>query len=203
MCIRDSISTLYPTGITKYGTEGEVISVVYVEEGTIEFTVPENAPSRLYYISKNSVDTSGLVRIYDIAENSAINITEEVLGKKTYTSANGVEFSNGMKVEFQGDVTPAKYDNNQWYVEGVGDKIKLINDKDLIIPAAYSTDKLIPFDTDAFDALPFADAKAFAEKKDYITVNRASPDRNAWSRYNCWYHKDVILASETYNQLPN
>lgn len=199
----ENVSTLYPTGITKYGKEGEVISVVYVEEGTIEFTVPENAPSRLYYISKNSVDTSGLVKIYDIAENSAINITEEVLGKKTYTSANGVEFSNGMKVEFQGDVTPAKYDNNQWYIEGVGDKIKLINNKDLIIPAAYSTNKLIPFDTDAFDALPFADAKAFAEKKDYITVNRASPDRNAWSRYNCWYHKDVILASETYNQLPN
>ena len=63
----ENISTLYPTGITKYGTEGEVISVVYVEEGTIEFTVPENAPSRLYYISKNTVETSGLVRIYDIA----------------------------------------------------------------------------------------------------------------------------------------
>ena len=75
-----------------------------------------------------------------------------------------------MKVEFQGDVTPAKYDNNQWYVEGVGDKIKLINDKDLIIPAAYSTDKLIPFDTDAFDALPFADAKAFAEKLSLIHI---------------------------------
>ena len=59
-----------------------------------------------------------------------------------------------------------------------------------------------PFDTDKFDELPFADAKAFAATKDYITVNRASPDRNAWSRYNCWYHKDVILASESYNSLP-
>ena len=50
--------------------------------------------------------------------------------------------------------------------------------------------------------MPFADAKAYAATKDYITVNRGSNDRNAWSRYNCWYHKDVILASETYNNLP-
>ena len=47
--------------------------------------------------------------------------------------------------------------------------------------------------------MPFADAKAYAADKDYITVNRSSPDRNAWSRYNCWYHKDIIVASETYN----
>ena len=198
----ENVSTLYPDGITKYGEEGEVLSVVYVEKGTIEFTVPLNAPDRLYYVSKNAIDTSGLIRIYDIEENSAINIDEEVLGKKTYKSANGVEFTNGMKVKFQGEVTPAKYETNLWYIEGVGDKISLIRDKDLIIPAAYTEDKLIPFDTDKFDELPFADSKAYAETKDYITINRASKDRNPWSRYNCWYHKDVVLESEKYNGLP-
>ena len=172
---------------------------MYVDKGTIEFTVPENAPDRLYYISKNNIDTSGLIKIYDIAENSAINVTDEIIGKKNYTSANGVKLSNGMKLTFQGEVTPTKYDDSQWYVEGVGSQIKLINSKDLIIPAAYTESKLIPFDTDKFDELPFADAKAYATNKDYITVNRGSNDRNAWSRYNCWYHKDVILASETYN----
>ena len=121
--------------------------------------------------------------------------------KKTYTSANGIVLSNGMKIVLQGDVTPAKYASNQWYVEGVGTNIKLIKDSDLIIPAAYTSSKLIPFDTDKFDEMPFADAKAYATTKDYITVNRASNDRNAWSRYNCWYHKDVIIASEVYNNL--
>jgi hypothetical protein len=93
------------------------------------------------------------------------------------------------------------YDTDDWYVEGVGAKIKLIKDKDLIIPAAYSEIKRIAFDSDKFDTLPFSDATANATNKDYIVVNRASPDRNAWSRYNRWHHKDVILQSYKFNNL--
>ena len=198
----DNVSTLYPDGIRKLGEEGEEVAVAYIEKGTIEFTIPFNAPDRLYYISKNAVDTSGQIRIYDIEENAFLNVGEELLGKKTYLSANGVELSNGMKIRFQGDVEPVKYATNDWYVEGVGDKIKLIRDQDLIIPAAYSDAKRIPFDSDNFDTLPFSDASAYATEKDYIVVNRASPDRNAWSRYNRWHHKDVIVKSFELNHLP-
>ena len=198
----DNVSTLYPDGIRKLGEEGEEVAVAYIEKGTIEFTIPFNSPDRLYYISKNAVDTSGLFRIYDIEENAFLNVEEEILGKKTYLSANGVELSNGMKIKFQGDVEPAQYETNDWYVEGVGEKIKLIKDQDLIIPAAYSENKQIAFDSDNFDTLPFADASAFAADKDYIVINRASSDRNAWSRYNRWYHKDVILKSFELNHLP-
>lgn len=198
----DNVSTLYPDGIRRLGEEGEEVAVAYIEKGTIEFTIPFNAPDRLYYISKNAVDTSGQIRIYDIEENAFLDVAEELLGKKTYLSANGVELSNGMKIRFQGDVSPAIYENNDWYVEGVGDKIKLIKDQNLIIPAAYSDTKRVPFDSDNFDTLPFADASAYATEKDYIVVNRASPDRNAWSRYNRWHHKDVILKSFEYNNLP-
>ena len=198
----DNVSTLYPDGIRKLGEAGEEVAVAYIEKGTIEFTIPFNAPDRLYYISKNAVDTSGLFRIYDIEENAFLNVEEEILGKKTYLSANGVELSNGMKIRFQGDVEPAQYETNDWYVEGVGDKIKLIKDQDLIIPAAYSENRQIAFDSENFDTLPFADASAYAADKDYIVVNRASPDRNAWSRYNRWHHKDVILKSFELNNLP-
>ena len=197
----DNVSTLYPDGIRKLGEEGEEVAVAYIEKGTIEFTIPFNAPDRLYYISKNAVDTSGQIRIYDIEENAFLNVEEEILGKKTYLSANGVQLSNGMKIRFQGDVEPAIYETNNWYVEGVGDKIKLIKEQDLIIPAAYSDIKRVPFDSDNFDTLPFADASAYATTKDYIVINRASPDRNAWSRYNRWHHKDVILKSFEYNNL--
>ena len=198
----DNVSTLYPDGIRKLGDEGEEVAIAYIEKGTIEFTIPFNAPDRLYYISKNAVDTSGQIRIYDIEENAFLDVQEEILGKKTYLSANGVELSNGMKIRFQGDVTPAIYENNDWYVEGVGDKIKLIKDQDLIIPAAYSENKSIAFDSENFDTLPFANASAYAAEKDYIVINRATPDRNAWSRYNRWHHKDVILKSFEFNNLP-
>lgn len=198
----DNVSTLYPDGIRKLGEAGEEVAVAYIQKGTIEFTIPFNAPNRLYYISKNAVDTSGQLRIYDVEENTFLDVLEEILGKKTYTSSNGVKLSNGMKIKFQGDVIPKIYASNDWYVEGVGDKIKLIKDQDLIIPAAYSENKLVPFDSDNFDTLPFVDATAYAAEKDYIVVNRATPDRNAWSRYNRWHHKDVILKSFEFNNLP-
>jgi len=198
----ENVSTLYPDGIRKLGEEGEEVAVAYVEKGTIEFTIPFNAPNRLYYVSKNSIDTSGLIKIYDIEENAFLNVTDEILGKKTYLSANGVELSNGMKIKFQGDVEPAYYAQNNWYVEGVGENIKLIKDQDLIIPAAYTEARYVPFDSEEFDTLPFSDATASATEPDYIIINRASKDRNAWSRYNKWFHKDVLKDSFKFNNLP-
>ena len=196
-----NVSTLYTDGITAYDKDGNVTTLSYIDEGTIEFTIPTNAPDILYYISKNAVDTSSFIKVYDIEENAFLDVSTELLGKKTYLSANGVELSNGMKIRFQGDISPAVYETNDWYVEGVGDKIKLIKDQDLIIPAAYSDTKRITFDNDDFDTLPFSDATAYATEKDYIVINRASPDRNAWSRYNRWHHKDVILKSFEFNGL--
>ena len=59
---------------------------------------------------------------------------------------NGYEMSNGMKVNFEGTVTPAKYATGSWYVEGVGDEIKLIAEQDVMIPGTYSTSRANPFD---------------------------------------------------------
>ena len=198
----ENVSTLYPDGIRKLGEEGEEVATVYIEKGTIEFTIPSNSPDRLYYISKNNIDTSGLFRIYDIEENTFLNVETDILGKKTYTTANGFSLSNGMKVEFTGNVEPAEYSENKWYVEGVGTNIQLIKDTDLTIPSAYSENKLIPFDSEAFDNLPFANASAYAAETDYLIINRASKDRNAWSRYNRWFHKSVIETSFVQNDLP-
>ena len=197
----ENVSTLYPDGIRRLGEAGEEIANVYIEKGIIEFTIPLNAPDRLYYISKNDIDVSGLIRIYDIEENTFLNVEEEILGKKTYKSANGVEFTNGLKVEFLGTVLPEIYNQGYWYVEGVGDKIRLIEEKDLIIPAAYTADLNVPFDTEGFDTLPFSDSASYAKEKDYIVINRASKDRNPWSRYNKWIHKDVLIKTAEYNKI--
>ena len=200
--IDPNVSTLYNDGITKFDVDGNIITDTYIDVGTIEFTIPVNAPDRLFYISKNDIDTSGSIRVYDVEENTFLDVDADILGKKYYTSSNGVELSNGMKIRFQGEITPAQFNSNNWYVEGVGTAIKLIKDQDLVIPAAYSTNQLVPYDSENFDSLPFANASAYAADKDYIVVNRASTDRNAWSRYNCWHHKSVILKSAEYNELP-
>ena len=198
----DNVSTLFPDGIRKLGESGEEIANVYIEKGTIEFTIPYNAPEKLYYISKNDIDTSGLIKIYDIEENTFLDIENEILGKKKYTSSNGIALTNGLKVYFQGSVTPSKYENGNWYVEGVGEKIKLINEYDLTIPSTYSSDTPVEFDAQGFDILPYANTSSYPGNKDYFVINRSSVDRNAWTRYNRWFHKDVVFKSFEYNGLP-
>lgn len=95
----------------------------------------DTAPPELFYISKNNLDCSGLINVFEIEENTEINVEEEILGKKTYKTSTGVELSNGMKVYFQGDVTPSKYKEGNWYVDGIGTGIKLVSDKIYKYPA--------------------------------------------------------------------
>jgi len=179
----------YATGVTNAG----------VDNGVVTFTVPLNAPERLYYVSETDVNTGGMFRIAEIESNTSINISDDILGKKTYTSANGTELMNGMKLNFTGTVTPVKYATGSWYVEGVGNKILLIQDTDLIIPQTYSEDIEVLFDANNFDNLPYGTASSYAATKDYVVINRASPDKNAWSRNNRWFHKSVLEKTATLN----
>ncbi len=108
-----------------------------------------------------------------------------------------------MKIRFVGEVIPAIYSNSEWYVEGVGDKIKLISDIDVEVSFPVGIDLNVPFDTeDGFDRLPFSSAIGFPRDKDYIVINRASSDGNFWSRYNRWFHKDVIELVASINNQP-
>jgi len=62
------------------------------------------------------------------------------------TDMNGITFSNGMKVYFQGTVTPEKYAQGEWYVEGVGDKIELIPESTLDLSSEFASDLEVEFD---------------------------------------------------------
>jgi hypothetical protein len=180
------------------------VSASAVESGTITFTVGVNSPDVLYYVSENSADTGGVFHILDIDENTYLNIEADVLGKKAYTMSNGIAFSNGMKLKFTGNIFPLNYANGYWYVEGVGTAIQLIAEADLEIISGYSQEKALLFDDDAFDRSPFSTATSFPQNKDYILVTRGSSDRNPWSRYNRWFHQDVIIAAaEAAGQVPS
>ncbi len=170
-----------------------------VETGTITITIPYDAPDVLYYVSEANVDVGGVIHVLSIEENTYINVDDEIIGKQTYTLPSGTKLSNGMMVTFTGRVEPEKYASGQFYVEGVGSEIILINKNDLELISAYTTSEAVLFDSTPFDEMPFSDATSLASSVDYHVVNRASMDKNPWSRYNRWIHKDVINTSAELN----
>ena len=186
-------SDTYTTNITS--------DTLTVESGTLTFTVPPDAPDTLFYVSKNDIDRSGLIQILDIDENTSIDVDAEIIGKKTYKSSNGVELMNGMRIRFGGNVTPETYDGTQWYVEGVGDRINLVNETDLEVFSSSNTDILVPFDQTPFDRVPFSQADGYSAVTEYIVSNRASPDKNQWARSNKWIHRNVIEETARVNGL--
>ena len=193
-----SIKTQRTNGIFDRFTTG--VDNFAVTSGTITFTVPYDSPDVLFYVSESDIDLGGIFEVLSITENTSINIDEEILGKKTYTMANGISLSNGMKIKFVGDVTPVEYATGMYYVEGVGDSIKLVNESILELVSQYTVAETVLFDGVPFDSLPFADASAYAGTPDYVVINRSSKDHNPWSRYNRWFHKDVIEISANANE---
>lgn len=182
---------------TTFNLVGQV-SQQHVEKGTIEVTLDNSTPDLIYYQSDSDIYASGLIRVKDISEATYIDVENEILGKKTYATAD-FAFSNGMKVEFKGTVIPEKYALGAWYVEGVGKSIKLVSEEELNVPSSFTEDLLVAFDTEGFDRFPYSEAIGYPVNKDYITINRASPDGNLWSKYNRWFHKSVIELAETIN----
>jgi hypothetical protein len=162
------------------------------ETGEIVFTVPYDAPDILFYQSSIDSDRLGQFIIENIEDNTFIDINKEILGKTSYTSSNGVEFTNGLVVNFTGRVFPETYASDSWIIEGVGESISLTRVLDLTIPRLDIRSPQVLFDAEGFDSLPFDDATAYPSEKDYVTIARNSKDSNPWSRYNRWFHRSVL-----------
>ena len=153
----------------------------------------------LWYQDGTNPDIFGQIRLIDPAQTDVINVDTDILGKKTYISPNGVTFTNNMKIIFRGNVIPASYEEQTYYVAGVGTAIQLLPIGNYITPETYTEDATIPFDSLPFDVGNFDGSQNQPVQQDYITIALDSPDLNAWSRSNRWFHIDVIHASATYN----
>jgi hypothetical protein len=160
--------------------------------GQIIFTVGYRTPSILYYAADTNQVAGGQFIIKAVEDNSYIDVETEIIGKINYKSTSGVEFINGIKITFGGDVTPIAYRNKEFIVEGVGEGIKLVDFSLLDTPESIATNYDVNFDSENFDEFPFDNFKNSPLVPSYITINRASKDRNPWSRYNRWFHADVI-----------
>ena len=147
---------------------------------------------QLYYQDGTSANKVGLIRIVESNITNTINVEVDILGKKNYTSTNGVVFTNGLKVEFDGDVIPSSYLSGEYYVEGVGSAIELIPVETLVSPEDFTTGVFVPFDTTPFDASNFDSDLFVPAEPDYITIARNAINKNAWSRSNRWFHTEVI-----------
>lgn len=157
----------------------------------------------LYYQDSSSPTKVGVIRIIEDNSSATIDVETSILGKTQYTSPNGVLFTNGLKVTFQGDVFPSSYLNNEYYVAGVGSGIQLISVDDLICPEDYTVSIFEPFDSSPYDINNYDASFYIPVEKDYITIARNAINKNAWSRSNRWFHSQVINATAVYNNNPD
>ena len=152
----------------------------------------------LFYQDGTDPNLFGQINIIDESLSSSIDIAT-IIGSSTYTSPNGVTFSNGMKVVFRGNVIPDSYQNNEYYVEGVGTAIQLLPVINFVTPETYTESTSVPYDSTPYDFGNFDASLNQPIVPDYLTINRAAPDLDPWSRSNRWFHIDVINASAAYN----
>jgi len=134
----------------------------------------------LYYQDGTDPNKVGVIKLVDTATSSYIDVNN-ILGKTTYTSPNGITFTNGLKITFQGNVVPESYLQDNYYVEGVGSSIVLVPESALSVPEQFAQVITVG---DTTVRLPV--------DQDYLTINRGALNRNAWSRSNRWFHADVL-----------
>lgn len=154
----------------------------------------------LYYQDQNDENRFGIIRVVDAVDQLTLNIQDDILGQTEYTSPTGVKFTNGLKVQFRGGTLPAEYQDQEYYVEGVGTAIKLLPLSDFKTPEEFTVSETEPFDLKGYDEAPWDSSLNAPTVKDYITINRSSTDKNPWTRSNRWFHISVIKASAEYNK---
>ena len=131
------------------------------------------------------------------------NSSETMIGKTSYTLPSGHKLSNGMKITFLNDVVPASYRDKTFIVEGVGSSITLVDFTLLEAQESLSRVYNEVFDGDIFDEYPFDGDQRLPLDPEYVTINKASKDLNPWTRYNRWFHGEIIrLTAEINGDAP-
>ena len=135
-------------------------------------------------------------------DQDELDVATLIIGKSTATLSAGefsVPLQNGMLISFSGQGVEEEYRFKEFFVEGVGKAIKLIPIDELITPEAFASPGIDLFDADNFDTYSFDNNRNMPLVPEYVTISRASDDKNSWSRYNRWVSFDVLLTSAKVN----
>ena len=193
----------WPANTKVFVREGRTYGHIHVFKDTLlnVYPVPTlTAPlDVLYYQDGADANVYGVIKIVDPDPKSALNVNE-ILGQEEYTSPNGVKLTSGLKIKFNGLVTPESYLDREYVVEGVGTSISLIPWDSLVTPDPNNPNLGDGYaaDSQSYDSLNYDYSLNAPLRKDYIVINRGSTDGNAWSRTNRWFHEDVIRYSSTF-----
>ena len=171
--------------------------------GNIEEIPYISAPlNTLYYQDGSNPNAVGVINLIEANISNQLDVDTQILGKTNFTSTNGVAFTNGLKVQFNGDVVPTSYLSGQYYVQGVGIAIQLLPVTDFLVPEPFTGSIYNLWDSAHWDIDNFDDTLYIPTVPDYITIAREALNRNPWSRSNRWFHIDVIKATAQYNNNP-
>jgi hypothetical protein len=130
--------------------------------------------------------------------SDTLDVTQ-IIGQKTYTTPSGLTLINGLKIDLGSNVKQEAYRNKAYYVQGVGTSIELIAVTEMLCTEITGGGMYIPWDNDPYDTTDWSITLYVPIQPDYITIDRASADRNAWSRSNRWFHQNVIDTHFKYN----
>lgn len=187
-----------------FGTQYGSRSFYRTSSGAILMIPYISAPlDTLYYQDGTSSNKVGIIRLVESNITNTLNVDTDIIGQAQFTATNGVVFTNGLKVVFQGDIIPTSYLTGEYYVEGVGSSIELLPVENFIAPEDFTSTTYVPWDVLGWDSTDWEGNSYVPVTPDYITIARNSIDKNAWSRSNRWFHIDVINATATYNNNPD
>ena len=92
-----------------YGTEYANTQWYKLESGFLQQIPVLSADlDELWYQDGTDPEIFGRIKLLETTQSDTIYI-DDILGKKNYTSPNGVVFTNGLKVRFPGTVVPSSY----------------------------------------------------------------------------------------------
>lgn len=180
---------------------------------TISSTFGLNPGMRLTFSSNSSIDTSGSYWIVASGGSGVVGDNENYAGGSNQIQLNApieVYANTAIRFEFLAGAFIEDYS----YQLGLG-TLDRYNGRFCVTPDypngtyAYfapqdvSGNPVYPYFVGStfYGSLDLDDSTSLLDQ-DYIVINRASRDKNPWTRRNRWFHEDVLKVTELYTNTP-